>query len=222
MRIQSEYMSFNNRWTISSSYDFQVPLQHSQRCFSQPALLWFEVLPVLSPALWGLSSALPNLSSALPDLTLALVLATVLERHFGSGSGSEPTRCQIGGPGCQHTPTVNSGTVRCKSPNPSWLGGLSAGRPAGPAVDLYNILVSVVGSLYIIKIRYSTANNLFLDVLQSVTLINLEYAFCLLSIALLAIEAVNSSVMSAPMRTKPWLPNIQDQILLTFCWCSVS
>jgi hypothetical protein len=30
-----------------------------------------------------------------------LVLATVPDRHFGSGSGSEPNRCQIGGPGCQ-------------------------------------------------------------------------------------------------------------------------
>ena len=61
MRKQSAYMSFNNRWTISSSYDFQAHQQRSQRrCFSQTALLWFEVLP-------GLSSALPGLSPALPD-----------------------------------------------------------------------------------------------------------------------------------------------------------
>jgi len=73
------------------------------------------------------------------------VLATVPDRHFGSGCGSEPNRCQIGGPGCQHTRTVNSGTVRCKSPNPSGLGGLSAGRPAGPSVDLYNVLIFAVG-----------------------------------------------------------------------------
>jgi hypothetical protein len=73
-----------------------------------------------------------------------LVLATVPDRHFGSGSGSEPNRCQIGGPGCQHTRTVDSGTVRCKSPNPSGLGGLSAGRTAGPSVDLYNVLVFAV------------------------------------------------------------------------------
>jgi len=69
------------------------------------------------------------------------VLTTVLDRHFGSGSGSEPNPCQISGLGCQHTQTVNSGTVRCKSPNPSGLGGLSVGRPVGPSVDLYNILV---------------------------------------------------------------------------------
>jgi len=40
-------MSFKNRCTISSSYEFQAHQQHSQRrcCFSQNALLWFEVLP---------------------------------------------------------------------------------------------------------------------------------------------------------------------------------
>jgi len=59
MGIQTEYMSFNNRWTICSSYDFQAHQQWSQRgfCFSQAALQWFEVLPDLSPAQ--------------PDLTLA-------------------------------------------------------------------------------------------------------------------------------------------------------
>jgi len=61
------------------------------------------------------------------------------------GTGSEPNRCQIGGPGCQYTRTVNSGPVRCKSPNPSELGRLSAGRPAGPSVDLYNVLVFAAG-----------------------------------------------------------------------------
>jgi len=74
-----------------------------------------------------------------------VVLATVPDSHFGSASRSKPNCCQIGGPGCLHTRTVNSGTVRCKSPNPSGLGGLSAGRPAGPSVDLYNVLVFAVG-----------------------------------------------------------------------------
>jgi len=46
-------MSFNNCWMISSC-DFQAHLQCSQRrCFSQTALMWFEVLPDLSPALPG-------------------------------------------------------------------------------------------------------------------------------------------------------------------------
>jgi len=82
------------------------------------------------------------------------VLATVPDRHFGSGSGSEPNRCQIGGPGCQYTRIVNAGPVRCKSPNPCELGGLSAGHPAGPSVDLYNVLVFAFGYVYIITIRY--------------------------------------------------------------------
>ena len=62
MRIQTEYMSFKTCWTISSSYDFQAHLQHSQRrwCFSQTAIQWFEVLPGMSPALPGLSPALPG------------------------------------------------------------------------------------------------------------------------------------------------------------------
>ena len=46
MRLQTECISFENHWTISSSYDFQVHQQHSQgRCFSQAALQWLNVLP---------------------------------------------------------------------------------------------------------------------------------------------------------------------------------
>ena len=76
---------------------------------------------------------------------LHVVSMTVLDRHFGSGSGSEPNHCQMGGPGCLQTRTVNSGTVRWKSPNPSALGWSSAGRPACPSVDFYNVLVFAVG-----------------------------------------------------------------------------
>ena len=52
MSIHTEYMSFNNRWSISSSYHFQPHQQHSQKqcCFSETALLWVKVLPGLSPA----------------------------------------------------------------------------------------------------------------------------------------------------------------------------
>jgi len=48
-------MSFKNHWTIGSSYDFQTHQQRSQRrcCFSQTALLWFQVLPDMLPALPG-------------------------------------------------------------------------------------------------------------------------------------------------------------------------
>jgi hypothetical protein len=77
------------------------------------------------------------------------------------------------------------------------------GRTAGPCVDLYNVLVLAVALWNIIKIRYLTADDLFLDVLQSATLIIFDYVFCLLPVAFLAREVVNSSVMAAPMRRKP-------------------
>jgi hypothetical protein len=73
------------------------------------------------------------------------VLATVPDSHFASGSGSEPNHCQIAGPSCQPIRTVNSGMVRCKSPNPSGLGRFSVCFPAGTSVDLYNVLVFAVG-----------------------------------------------------------------------------
>jgi len=41
-----------------------------------------------------------------------IVLAMVPVRHFRSGCGSNPNRCQIGGPGRQYTRTVNSGKIR--------------------------------------------------------------------------------------------------------------
>jgi len=78
MRIQTEYLSFNNSRMISSSYDFQAHQQHSQRrcCFSQNALLWFEVLPDLLPVHPGsprcnqsslrFSEVFPNLSQSHP------------------------------------------------------------------------------------------------------------------------------------------------------------
>ena len=59
MRIQTEYMSFKNGWTISSSNDFQAHLQRSQ------------MLPGLSSALPGLSPALlgaPRLNVGVPRL----------------------------------------------------------------------------------------------------------------------------------------------------------
>jgi len=66
-------MSVNNRWMVSSRYDFQAHQQRSQRrCFTQTALLWVEVLPDWSPSILDLSSALPVLSPALPDLSPAL------------------------------------------------------------------------------------------------------------------------------------------------------
>jgi hypothetical protein len=72
-------------------------------------------------------------------------LATVPDCHYGSWYGSEPNNCDIGGLGCQQTRTINLGTVQCNSPNPSGLGGLTAGCPACPSVDLYKVLVFAVG-----------------------------------------------------------------------------
>jgi len=63
-----------------------------------------------------------------------LVLAAVLNLHFGSGSGWESNSRQICGLGQFYTQTVNSGTVGWTTPNPSELGGLSVGCPAGPSV----------------------------------------------------------------------------------------
>jgi len=74
MIIKTEYISCKNRWTISSSYDFQAHQQHFQRwwCFSQTALQWFNVLPGLWSVFTGLWSVLPGLWSVLLSLWWAL------------------------------------------------------------------------------------------------------------------------------------------------------
>jgi len=73
MRIQTVYMGFNNCWTISGRYDFQVHQQRSQwRCISYTALQWFEVLPGLSLPLPGalrVVGAIPRCSRACCRLT---------------------------------------------------------------------------------------------------------------------------------------------------------
>ena len=73
-----------------------------------------------------------------------VVWATVPDHHFGSGSRSKPKRWQIGGPGHQSTRTPHSGTVPWCTPNPSELGGLSAGCPAGPSIDSHKAGVFAV------------------------------------------------------------------------------
>jgi len=72
------------------------------------------------------------------------VLATGLDRHFGSGYESEPNQSQIGGPGRQSTQTVDSGTVPSTSPYLSELGRISAGCIAGPSVNSYNMLAFAI------------------------------------------------------------------------------
>jgi len=87
--------------------------------------------------------------------------------------------------------------------HPVWIGLVVSGTLSGPSVDLYNDHVFAVGKSNIIKIGYLTSNDLLLDVLQSATLIILEYVFCLLPGAYSAREVVNCSVISPPMRRKP-------------------
>jgi len=68
MRIQTEYMSFKIGWMTSSSNDFLVHQQRSQRrcCVSQTAHLRSEVLQGLLPVLPVLSSVLPGFLAVLP------------------------------------------------------------------------------------------------------------------------------------------------------------
>ena len=64
------------------------------------------------------------------------MVVMVTECNFRSQSGSRPIRFLVGCPGRQCTQTLNSGTVRWNSPNPSGVRGLSAGCAVGPSVDL--------------------------------------------------------------------------------------
>jgi hypothetical protein len=81
-----------------------------------------------------------------------LLLATVLGRHFGSGSGSEPNRRHIRGPGHQYTRTVDTGPVYSTSPYPSEMGRFSVGWTAGQSVNTYNIPAIAICIKYSIKI----------------------------------------------------------------------
>lgn len=73
-----------------------------------------------------------------------IVLATVVDGHFASGSGSEPNWSQIGGLGRKLIRTVNWGTIELASPYPSQLGGFSPGCPAGPSVNTYNMFAIAI------------------------------------------------------------------------------
>jgi len=80
MRIQTEYRSFRNCWTIGSSYDVHAHQQHSQRkCFSLTALQWFRMLPGLTSVVPGLSSVRPGMWWAHSGISSALPGAP---RHF--------------------------------------------------------------------------------------------------------------------------------------------
>ena len=100
-------MSFKNRWMISSRYDFQAHQQRSQRrcCFFQTALLWFQVLPDMSPALPGCFQAW-----RLP----------VTKLHFADGMQREACSSPSEGMRSRHTrqrhrehPAVSDGNSSC-------------------------------------------------------------------------------------------------------------
>jgi len=93
-------MSFKNRWTISSSYEFQAHQQCCQSCcISQTAEQGFEMLP-------GLSLVLPDVSLALPDMSLALPALLSVHPDLPSAlSGLSPAlpaapRLCVGAPRC--------------------------------------------------------------------------------------------------------------------------
>jgi hypothetical protein len=75
----------------------------------------------------------------------SVLVAMVVDRHFRSGYGLEWNERQIGGLGLQYTRTDDSGTLQLTSPYPSELGRFSAGCPAGPSVNSYNILAFAIG-----------------------------------------------------------------------------
>jgi len=131
------------------------------------------------------------------------VLATVQDRHFGSGSGLEPNLRKSDGLGCQYTRTVNPGTVGWLNPNLSEFGRSSADCLAGPSIDSYKGLVFAFYLSYVTKIVFSTFNDTCLHSVQLAILINLEAVFFLLYIEFLAIKVVNNSVISSLICAKP-------------------
>ena len=95
MRIQTEYMSFDNRWTISTSNNFQVHEERSPTRWRFPSLLYsdstyFEVLPGLSWALPGLSSVLTDLSLVLPGASRCTQSSLWRSKMFSKFSQSLP------------------------------------------------------------------------------------------------------------------------------------
>jgi len=96
-------MSFKNRCTISSSYEFQAHQQRSQRrcCFSQNALLWFEVLPDAHRFVAGA----PRCSAMQRDLSPG--------RQAACNSPSEGMRFRQSRQSCPEHPGVSDGIPGC-------------------------------------------------------------------------------------------------------------
>jgi len=96
-------MSFKKRCTISSSYEFQAHQQPSQRrfCFSQNALLWFEVLPDAPRFVTGA----PRCSAMQRDRSPG--------RRAACNSPSEATRFRQSRQGRPEHPGVSDGNYGC-------------------------------------------------------------------------------------------------------------
>jgi len=90
----------------------------------------------------GHNNSIPGLPGTM--FWVNLLLATVLDCHFGSGSRLELNHSQIGSLRSQYTETVDSGTVQSTSPYKSEFGGFSVGCSAGPSVNTYNMLAFAI------------------------------------------------------------------------------
>jgi len=108
MGIQTKYRSFNNRWTISSRYHFQVQQQCSQRRFqfSQTALQRFKVLPGLSLVIPGA----PRLVVGTPRLVVGAPRLVVGASRLVVG----PPRLVVG------PPRLVAGAPRCSQVHPKF------------------------------------------------------------------------------------------------------
>lgn len=109
------------------------------RCGKQPrqdnaGWVFAQVWKQMEPLLWSTPRLLAAHHNPL------LVLGMVRDHRLGSGSRSEQTWRQHGGPRPPLTRTVDLGTVKETSPYPPPLGGWSAGCPAGLCVNTYNAL----------------------------------------------------------------------------------
>ena len=130
----------------------------------------------------------------------AVVLGTVQDCCCRFGSGFKSNFCEIGSPCGHYTRTIILDTVECKFFNLSGLDGLWV----GPSLDPYDALVFGVFQLYIIKITYSTSNNLSLHVLHFGISIMLKSRFFLWYVVLLSTAMLNGSVVSSSICAMIW------------------
>jgi hypothetical protein len=150
------------------------------------------------------------------------MLVMVLDCPFCSGLGSELKGCQIVGLCCQYTWTVNPRAVRWTLLNLSEFCGTSLPCSADPFIDLYHRPVFAVWEVYLIKTAYATSNNHNWHALQVEISIIWESVLFDLYFTFFPIKAVNTSVINMNVHMMPSMGNMQDKILLTLHWYSLS